>query len=327
MSRSFVREKFAWLRQVARDDALPSGAARVAVELCGYFNASSREAWPATGTLATALALSEDTVRRALQAMARRGHLVVEVNRGRNATNRFRPSLKFEPLKPPQNCENLGEENPSELQGFEEGENPANLQGLKSENLANLRLKPRKSAAKTSQNCEGNPFKNPMMNPLKESQSKTAASEEAKKVATKKPSRPSKKRSLRDDEIKAEFQSWWQQYPRHVAKDAAERAYAAARVRGATAQELLHGAMRYAAERDRELDPGKRATFTAHPATWLNAKRWADDPTPAPQPAAASQANGSRPPDRRLSPSEIALQVIRDRHAAEPTDGGDSELL
>ena len=66
------------------------------------------------------------------------------------------------------------------------------------------------------------------------------------------------------------FAQWWEVYPRHVAKDAARRAYAKA-VKRATPQELLAGAERY---RD---DPTREPAFTAYPATWLNAGRWADE--------------------------------------------------
>ena len=72
------------------------------------------------------------------------------------------------------------------------------------------------------------------------------------------------------------FASFWQAYPRRVAKGAAEKAYhRIIRAREATEAELLAGAMRYAAQRDGE-DP----LFTKHPATWLNGKCWTDEPPP-----------------------------------------------
>lgn len=39
--------------------------------------------------------------------------------------------------------------------------------------------------------------------------------------------------------------------------------------------EIIRGSMRYAAERE-----GQEARFTKHPATWLRAECWADDPAP-----------------------------------------------
>ena len=77
------------------------------------------------------------------------------------------------------------------------------------------------------------------------------------------------------------FEEFWSAYPLHKARGSAERAYAKAIAGGATQQDLLLGAMRYAAERDREPDLATRAKFTAHAATWLNRGSWADEPAPA----------------------------------------------
>jgi hypothetical protein len=80
------------------------------------------------------------------------------------------------------------------------------------------------------------------------------------------------------------FDDFWAVYPRKVAKGAAVRAYANAR-KSADAATILAGAERY---RD---DPRRDPAFTAHPATWLNAERWADEPAapPSPQPMHAAR--------------------------------------
>lgn len=70
----------------------------------------------------------------------------------------------------------------------------------------------------------------------------------------------------------AEFEAWWQQYPRKVAKQAAQRAYSAARRAGASAADLLAGVMRYGAART-----GQDPKYTKHPTTWLNGGCWADE--------------------------------------------------
>jgi hypothetical protein len=73
------------------------------------------------------------------------------------------------------------------------------------------------------------------------------------------------------------FAEFYQVYPRHVARGAAERAYRRIVKNGeATEADLLAGAMRYAAAQD-----GKDPTYTKHPATWLNGKCWLDEPAPA----------------------------------------------
>lgn len=69
------------------------------------------------------------------------------------------------------------------------------------------------------------------------------------------------------------FDEFWEIYPRREAKAAARKAWEKA-VRRANPEEILSGARRY---RD---DPNREPRFTAHPASWLNADRWLDDPLP-----------------------------------------------
>jgi len=75
-------------------------------------------------------------------------------------------------------------------------------------------------------------------------------------------------------DLEAEFAEFWGIFPRKVGKGQAEKAFRASR-KVAVHQEILAGAHRYAAERQGE-DPN----FTKHPATWLNAKGWLDEPSP-----------------------------------------------
>lgn len=67
------------------------------------------------------------------------------------------------------------------------------------------------------------------------------------------------------------FEEFWASVPRKIAKPAAQKAYARA-LRTTDAATLLTGIRRYAQERQ-----GQDAQYTAHPATWLNAGRWADE--------------------------------------------------
>lgn len=70
---------------------------------------------------------------------------------------------------------------------------------------------------------------------------------------------------------------FWEIYPLRKAKDAARRAWRGAlKKKGVTAALIIAGAERY---RD---DPARKPDFTAHPATWLNAARWADEASPPP---------------------------------------------
>lgn len=66
------------------------------------------------------------------------------------------------------------------------------------------------------------------------------------------------------------FDKFWEVYPRKVAKGAARKAWEKIIDFGA----VIAGAERFS------LDPNREETFTPHPATWLNAERWLDDPLP-----------------------------------------------
>ena len=67
------------------------------------------------------------------------------------------------------------------------------------------------------------------------------------------------------------FAEFWDVYPKKVAKQAAERAWAKA-VKAADPSVIIDGARRYARVRERA-DP----KYTKHPATWLNGGCWADE--------------------------------------------------
>lgn len=71
------------------------------------------------------------------------------------------------------------------------------------------------------------------------------------------------------------FEAFYAAYPRHEGKGAAAKAWVkAVAMAGGDIQRIVNGALRY-----RE-DPNRDPAFTAHPATWLNAGRWDDDPLP-----------------------------------------------
>ena len=68
----------------------------------------------------------------------------------------------------------------------------------------------------------------------------------------------------------AEFDEFWNHYPRRIGKLAAQRAYVTARKR-ATPDAILAGVMAYKQTMPQE------ERFRPHPATWLNQGRWMDE--------------------------------------------------
>lgn len=63
-------------------------------------------------------------------------------------------------------------------------------------------------------------------------------------------------------------------YPRKEARRTARRAWDGA-IKRADPEAIIVAARRFAS------DPNREQAYTPHPATWLNADRWLDDPLPA----------------------------------------------
>jgi hypothetical protein len=113
------------------------------------------------------------------------------------------------------------------------------------------------------------------------------------------------------------FDEFWGAYPRKVGKRAARKAYDRA-IKSATHQEILDGAMRYAA------DPNRIDEFTAHPTTWLNREGWNDDPLPSRKGRAGGlvKVNGQHLTPRN---AELAALVEKYRRAERPAIGGSDD--
>lgn len=74
----------------------------------------------------------------------------------------------------------------------------------------------------------------------------------------------------KDSSIKDQFDQWYSEYPRKVAKGAARKAFTTA-AKKASFEVLMEAVKSYASKMS-----GKEAEFIAHPATWLNGERWLD---------------------------------------------------
>ncbi len=107
-----------------------------------------------------------------------------------------------------------------------------------------------------------------------------------------------KKRLTLDDH----FEAWWKLYPRKQAKGAARDSWDRAR-KLISIEELLAAVQRLV---DDPNLPRNRAKLPL-PATWLNQKRWDDDPYPADQ-----EAPGHRGADGELDEDTIVAVLGRD---------------
>lgn len=88
------------------------------------------------------------------------------------------------------------------------------------------------------------------------------------------PNQPKPTTDARPDAL-AGFDDFWAAYPRRVAKGAARKAWpTAVKAAGSDPAVVIAGARAYHDSPDRE------PAYTAHPATWLRAERWTDEPPP-----------------------------------------------
>lgn len=74
------------------------------------------------------------------------------------------------------------------------------------------------------------------------------------------------------EKISVAFEDFYKAYPRKTAKGAARKAWEKLSLEDR--EKAVAGALRYAR------DPNRDESFTAYPATWLNAERWFDEPLP-----------------------------------------------
>lgn len=80
--------------------------------------------------------------------------------------------------------------------------------------------------------------------------------------------RPSSSAPPKDDD--PDWSAFWTAYPRKVGKGQARKAWTTA-IRKADPAAIIAGAKAYGEQRH-----GQDPQYTAHPATWLNGERWAD---------------------------------------------------
>lgn len=108
------------------------------------------------------------------------------------------------------------------------------------------------------------------------------------------PAPKSRKRKAYD----AEFEQFWDAYPRHVAKQDAAKSFCRvmSRPHPPPLEMILRGARRVAAE----VAAGRELQFVKHPATWLNGGCWEDDPLP-PTGEKSNGFNRPDPIDRRIA--------------------------
>jgi hypothetical protein len=258
-SRAFPISEFkhrdTWIRQLLAVDGgiLSAGAKVVGVRIALHLNVETGRCDPSIGELVAGTGMSESTVRRMIHGLEDGGWLLVDRSRGRhsNSFELHTPTLSHVEGLNPVSDERV------------EGSNPVSCE--------RVHKTPTLSAV-TPQPCQGR-HPNPVTADTQKRESKS------ERKAKEKDSPPDLledfgRRQSATSSIDADFEVWWVQYPLKKSKEAARKAYRTVRTKKlATAEELLAGAMRYAAERS-----GQDSKFTKHPANWLVGGCWADEP-------------------------------------------------
>jgi len=243
---TFTHNKFAWLDQVQRDGRRTASAFELAFIISRYVNRETGDAWPAQETLAGELHASSRTVRGLLDLLVKNGHLEIVAGRGRGIVNHYRPVLQNRKPASAQEPENR-----KEASAF-----------VAEENRKSASKKPEVSRQKTGSQL-------PTI-PLIELSDET--SEGFPPISPRAVAKPSKvKKQTAEPEGFGEF---WSIYPRKIARGAARGAFSRA-LEKAPGPEIIAGARRYAHARK-----GEAPRFTKHPATWLRAEGWLDEPEP-----------------------------------------------
>ena len=121
-------------------------------------------------------------------------------------------------------------------------------------------------------------------------------SQELTVAAPKTPAKAKKsKKSKKRNDYPDDFEEFWRTYPRHEDKKKAFKVWQTALKNGATADEIIAGAARYAKYR-----AGEPEQYTKHPSTWLNGDCWENEYS------TAGTGYGSGQYGSRMSPEEAA---------------------
>lgn len=268
MGDDFTATKFRWLDQVVADRELSPLTFHVAYLIAGHLNRSDGQAWPSQSTLAGLLDVTDRAVRKCVDQLLERHHLGVE-RESRRGSNRYTPILR-------------DRNNGSSPDRAETGTVVPLSEGLTGTTVPPSGLDDRNSGSSPDaferNNGSGGTGTVVPPNPLIEPFDRERGKNPPSPIAV---SRPRKTPSPKPENDEA-FATWWNLYPRREGKADARRAFdAVVAEKRATLAELSAGAMRYAAERERDprmtTDPEAWKRFTALPGSWLRGERWQDE--------------------------------------------------
>jgi helix-turn-helix protein len=265
LRKRFMRQKRAWIDGMSLDHDLPSFAFRLAYHIASkYLNSTSGDAWPKQTTLAADLGVCVKTIQNGLVALEKAGLIAVQGSRG--LVNHYRPIFETIAHQPTQILTQVGSEGaPILTPDPRKFLRPTHVKSFLHEPFLSNPLKKEVSKKESTDLTvvDGGPI---IISVAEENPPITMATNQLVVIPAD---------SVTNFVAKSSgFERWWNQYPKRVGKFKAEQAYLTAITKKkATDEELLTGAMRYSAERS-----GQEDKYTKHPATWLNAGGWLDEP-------------------------------------------------
>ena len=249
-------------------------------------NTDIRELWIGCKDLADKIAMSHATVLEMGKRLERNGHLLIAQGRqGSGHSHHYRLVDKCQPA-------NISKCQPTNISETDKC-HPANISERKNVSQPIFKCQP----------ANMNPFVPSEEIPIEERES--AQLDPGKEAGRRSPSL-----SL---DIEALFEKFYARYPKKKFKAKALQAYRAALKKGATPEALVAGAMRVAADFEREAARRGRDTayqYVPHPANWLKGGGWEDEP-PIP-------AGNSMPP----ASDHIAISELIARQLMEKDGGG-----
>lgn len=266
------------------------GARLVLLAIADYMSAGHSWAWPSVPELSRKTQLKERAVQTAIGDLVKLGELEVGYNAGPKGCNRYRV-LMHTPAEnaPPQDLHPADSAPPQKMRGpessQEEGQTPAeNAPPAENAGVQISTQTPAENAPGTVR--EPKTFNSPTESPSPRNvplalvpDSELGLGANGGKPKRGRPPKPA------DDPL---FAEWYQAYPVHKDRGAAEKAWAAAVREGADPQVLIAAAKRY------RTDPQVGRGYAKYPATWLNAKCWLDESTGIDR--AQQQRDSERPP-------------------------------
>lgn len=292
MSDAFSRMRFDWLDAIGAHPDIDPAAFKVAYVISGLINRKTGDAWPSLDHLAAVIGVNERTVRRQIEALVKAGFLIKRRGNVR-CPNRYRPAF---PDRTPMSDQNdPPDRTPVSDQGHT-GRPDTHVQSGEFQSGHPCHPDRTFDDTLTGHGCPPISLNNSLIEILEEDISPPTPS------FAKSPKARGGKAAL-----EIEFEEFWKQFPRRVAKGQALKAFKAARAKAELAT-IMAGAHRYG-----EARTGQDPRFTKHPATWLNGQCWTDEEPPQTPDRAHAPSSGFQTGQDR---TREALQRLRAKDGA-----------